>query len=464
MKSMFIHFLVLLIISFNLFESKIDFDYYNDEITNFIRENFQTVDIVNYLENIKKILISEKEAKELINNLIKIVERYVSIDIIKNPPQPKDNYHNIVDLVEELKNVNTEERSLYEFTKDINLIISSCQDLHFTFRCNKEVDDDYTLNQIFFISPIHYKVTKNGVYNEPSFLAGLFDKDLIEQIKMNKDKQIETINDLAPLEFIQKSNKGFNQLKSPQAQFVDNSEKMEQYNLGIFQLEEEDLLNITILYKDGNTLMYNYSIGYASRENELFFDYFSTQYDSYPEKFKSISDITKSYMIKNNLLRQSNIITWDKEFYNKNRNSIKCKVDKKNSINVIYQDSFSFDDYNGVVTFLAECFVMFYKNDYPIIIIEDKNGGGTTIVCDYFIALVNLNKPLTEYSSFRNNNDVKNYIASKQNYPTLDTCEIKKGDYFFDKYEIDDYGIDEHGENIKHNRTQFKKIYLKIIK
>lgn len=52
---------------------------------------------------------------------------------------------------------------------------------------------------------------------------------------------------------------------------------------------------------------------------------------------------------------------------------------------------------------------------------------------DYFIALVNLNKPLTRYNNFRNNIDVKNYIASKRDYRTLDIYELNTGDYFFDK-------------------------------
>ena len=49
---------------------------------------------------------------------------------------------------------------------------------------------------------------------------------------------------------------------------------------------------------------------------------------------------------------------------------------------------------------------------------------------------------------------MKKYIASFREYRTLDTCDIKSGDYFFDKYEIDDYGVEEHGQKIKHNRTQ----------
>ena len=39
---------------------------------------------------------------------------------------------------------------------------------------------------------------------------------------------------------------------------------------------------------------------------------------------------------------------------------------------------------------------------------------------------------------------MKKYIASFREYRTLDTCDIKSGDYFFDKYKIDDYGVDEN--------------------
>ena len=56
---------------------------------------------------------------------------------------------------------------------------------------------------------------------------------------------------------------------------------------------------------------------------------------------------------------------------------------------------------------MVECFKQFYTNDYPIVIIEDKNGGGGTYICDNLIALVNLNKQLTEFSSYRYNDDVK---------------------------------------------------------
>ena len=53
---------------------------------------------------------------------------------------------NTVDLVEKLKNINTEERPVYDLYRDINLIISQCQDGHFSISYNKEILNGYTLS------------------------------------------------------------------------------------------------------------------------------------------------------------------------------------------------------------------------------------------------------------------------------------------------------------------------------
>ena len=447
--------LFLLILCFNCLDTKTSIDSRNLGLSDFIKGNFQAIEVDFIIEEIRKTKISESESKEIVNNLINIVERYVYLDIIKNPPQPKENYFNVVDLVERLKNVNTEERPVYDFFRDINLIISECQDNHFTFNYNKEILQGYKLEQIFFVSPIHYQITKNAIYGKPSDLFTLFDEEIINQIRQNQGKKIVKINDLEPLEFIQKINKGFRQCKSPQAQFVLNTNNMEQMSLSSYQFEKGDLNDITILYEDETYLKYNYTIGFAKKTNEQFYNYFAERTKPNPESYLTISQISKSFMKKSNLFMGTNEqIKWDKEINNENSQSIKCKIDTNKGMNVIYQETFSFEDMSSTINLLMECFINFYKNDFPIVFIENMNGGGNTIICDYLIALVNLNKPLTEYSSYRYKEDVKKYIASGQAYRTIDTCDIKSGDYFFDKYEEDDYGIDDKGQKIKHYRTQ----------
>ena len=77
-------------------------------------------------------------------------------------------------MIEELENVNTEERPLYDFVRDVNLIISKCQDQHFTLHCNRKISNDFSLMEMFFVSPIHYKITKNSVYSELSKYSPFF--------------------------------------------------------------------------------------------------------------------------------------------------------------------------------------------------------------------------------------------------------------------------------------------------
>ena len=449
--------LFMLVLNFNYSYTKDAVDSLDLVLADFIKDNFKSSEVDKVIDEIRKVNISESDAKALVNNLINILERYVYLDIIKKPPQPKENYFNTVDLMEKLKNVSTKERPVYDIFRDIDLIISQCQDGHLYIDYNKEIFNGYKFRELSFISPIEYQITKNGVYNKPSYFSALFDENLINQIKEKEGKKIKTINDLEPLEFIQKANKGFYQFKSPQAQFVSNMNDMVHFLLSTYQLEKEDLNEITILYEDSTQLKYYYKIGYPEKKNKQFFNYFVQHFKQYPENYLTIPDIVQSFMRKNHFFIEANEqIQWNKVITNKNGLSIKCKVDSNKHMNVIYQESFSFDDWQMVIDTLKECFYNFYtnNNDYPLVIIENMNGGGLTKICDYLIAFVNLNKPLTEYSSYRNNDDVKKYIGASEYYRTLDTCENKTGDTFFDKYETDYYGVDEHGQKIKHSRSQ----------
>ena len=115
---------ILYLLCFDSYETKAYFSSLDQEVSDFMRNNLRLDPPDILIDQIRKTNITEEDSKELINNLKNIVERYVYLDILKNPPQPKENYHNIVDLIEELENVNTEERPLYDFVRDVNLIIS----------------------------------------------------------------------------------------------------------------------------------------------------------------------------------------------------------------------------------------------------------------------------------------------------------------------------------------------------
>ena len=266
MELKIVQLLFVFILCFNYSDTKTVVDSSDLGISDFIKENFQASEVDNVMDETRKIKISESDARALVDKLINIVERYAYLDIIKNPPQPKLNYFNTIDLVEQLKHVNTEERAIYDLFRDINLIISQCQEGHFSIDYNKEILNGYKFDQmLFFVFPIEYEITKNGIYSKPSYLSGLFDKvqELINQIKQKEGKKI---NGLDPLEYIQKINKGFIQLKSPQAQFVSNTRDMVGFSLSSYQFEKEDLKDITISYEDSTYLKYYYKMGCAEKK------------------------------------------------------------------------------------------------------------------------------------------------------------------------------------------------------
>ena len=121
-------------------------------------------EISEYMQMIRTVKISEEKQKNIINKLKKLLNRYVYLDILKNPPQPKDNenYYNKVDLIKELDNLNTKERSFYEFYGDIKKIIAKCQDQHLDINYNRYIIENETtkisLANSFFISPYSLKI------------------------------------------------------------------------------------------------------------------------------------------------------------------------------------------------------------------------------------------------------------------------------------------------------------------
>ena len=96
--------------------------------------------------------------------------------------------------------------------------------------------------------------------------------------------------------------------------------------------------------------------------------------------------MVKLFLIKNNILKDSINVKWDKSTDGEELNS---KVDDDNQFNVIYQNDFEFEnraqkDGDDIAKdVLDNCFKNFNKNKYPIIIIEDYNGGGSKDISDY---------------------------------------------------------------------------------
>ena len=131
---------------------------------------------------------------------------------------------------------------------------------------------------------------------------------------------------------------------------------------------------------------------------------------------------------------------------------IKCKVDDENEFNIIYQESFHPENFNGYEDIMYKCFSLFYSNDYKIIIIEFINGGGMTELSIPFTQYLRpkISKPLFE--GYRSTPLIlENILNSDENlnpetcYPYTEKDNILNG--FEDIY---DDGIDK----IVHERTK----------
>jgi hypothetical protein len=131
---------------------------------------------------------------------------------------------------------------------------------------------------------------------------------------------------------------------------------------------------------DSNNQIYEYFMNFLKKEKE--------------NKKKGI--LTNRKLLKNYLKSKSNNktifrkleeeqINWDIDLI-----SFKCRVDDENKINVYYQNSFMniYVDDMDLFENILYCQYNFLNNDYPIVVIEDANGGGYVHFSMFFQEIV----------------------------------------------------------------------------
>ena len=237
---------------------------------------------------------TEKEYRNIISNISELLEYYVYLDIAKNPPNslPK------VDLIKEIKSINIEKLKFYDFYLKISNILFSVQDAH--LRISFKQLDNYE-----YYSPIYYYIKTIDNYNyvfldfnPDNFLNIPFNETLKSEIEKFKQFKIIKINDNNPCDYIQ--NFGKKLFKSEHAQFTYNLNKKIKYgNFSDYPFIKSDLENITILFENNESIIFDYKIIYNTNKN-------------YERK-------TPKYNLK-----------WDSNLENK----IKYRVDNKNKVNI----------------------------------------------------------------------------------------------------------------------------------
>ena len=206
--------------------------------------------------------------KEAIDDIIKLVEPYVYLDILKNPPQPEGfkNYFKPVDLIAELKKVKTEGTNFYEFFRSVQKALMSVQDGHFGFDFLGNNDFDNKIKYFLVTPPLKLYTDMNN--NEPGMKGALLELDLgdyyshfangtvtKETIERNRNNFIVSINGMSPFDFVLNyGSEYYNNLKNKDAKYTYASKVISEKNyLYYFPMLEKDFTNFTVVYSNGES-------------------------------------------------------------------------------------------------------------------------------------------------------------------------------------------------------------------
>ena len=199
----------------------------------------------------------------------------------------------------------------------------------------------------------------------------------------------------------------------------------------------------------------NYKIYKGERNNLSFNTNFVDirKNNKYLLEMPSLGEITDNFLTskrKKNKLNSEEDLNWSFKVENGDL-YLKCRVDEKNKVNVLVQNSFSVNYFEAIRTILS-CGQLFYSNNYPVIIIESKNKGGNSLLAKIMIQVFSIINVERSYNSYRSS--FKKYYYNyyqKEKIQLLDPESCTLVDLMDIKEEIDYY--DDNSE-IKHNRTK----------
>ena len=448
------------------------FDYISSECSNYIYDLDED--------------LTETYTTNVISNLTSIINGYVFLDAAQNPKIFKINHstHSPIDLIDALEKVKKENRKFYEFYREIREIIGSVRDMHFNiFPINSPSGKIFV--QVSACIPFSFIVDKDNNDNKIKIYinyledCGKFYNDNIKNYIINKMETktaLKLINSQDPFEYIQNWGWKYWGPKSPHGQFSYAKHTIPTFYLNYYPLTPEELkIKYEFESKDDKEdfIILDYYILapnfgqfkqlYKSDKNLLFsFDqnkfsqFFDKEMKEYINNIKkpNIFQVFKKYLKKNTILKENlkstKEIKWDYE--TKEDDGIKCRVDYDNNVNVFLQQSFVMD-INDALYIIPECINLFYSNNYPIIGIENQNGGGIIFIAQLFNQLLQVKLQEHMFFSGRSTNLYRQIFESIQSGITdIETCKPFNGaDDFMD-------GIkDEYTDNTKiiiHKRTK----------
>ena len=388
-------------------------------------------------------MAEESELKFIIESLSKTFnDTYAFNEISKNPP----NNYNKVDIQNTLNEINTKNRSKYNFYQDLKKALFQLEDSHIDFNFSNYLP---FMNNLFFVQPLRLDI--KIVNNKPRFFGRPYLNDQANSNFRNSDKiftvinnnvntPIYTINGKDPFTYITDFGKDYFRLKSPYATFVSHFNTFNHdINFYYLPLSVEELTDYTVVYDNDNkdSFTTDFLILDISNSNRLLVENESKE-DEVLLKKNNLNKNLFSIYNKGNLL--SNGIVWNINF----NNIFKCRVDDSQKVNVYYINSFGNQNIlNEYISNIIECAKLFDNNDYPIIVINSLNGGGQGYLSQVLLELLSPTVSFNIYMAMRKKEYVKNTPEFNQhisNYVNSENCQTLTYEYLTKKSHNINYG------------------------
>ena len=407
--------------------------------------------------------VSEKYCNDVISNLTSILDdAYIYLDFIKAPKQPAgyDNYIPKVDLIKELNDINKKDRYFYDFYRDIKKVLEKTRDGRLYFSAFT-TPNNYSLEEYYFCIPFKYTIKE--IFNKENKVNDTFltiesvnsckngySNETIEKIEKLEGKKINKINDISPYEYLEEMGKKFDVAHSPQARYIIIISHIHNLYIDVYPFKKEEL-NISIEFEENELLQLEYQFKKLKFYNKEFKKYFLEEKKKLYKGFFPILDFEQlelKYKIKKGIISKKikKDINWDMVSEDE---TIKCKVDEKNKYNVIYQISFSPENFYDYEEIMEQCFSEFYSNDYNIIIIEDRNGGGYPGLCVPFTQYLRPKISKPDYSAIKNSEINLEYFANYYQVLNPETCLP-----FTDKDKLLEGIEDKYSEEVIHKKSK----------
>ena len=465
---------------------RICFKYDYECPTTYNNLDLDTNECFNYIYSLYED-IPKSYTENIISNLVSIINAYVFLDIAQNPQifNTKHSTHSPIDLISSLNNVKKENRQYYEFYREIREILGSTRDMHLNIYSFLSPNGKI-LEGVTGCIPFRFVVDKDPSDNKIKVFieyfedcANFYSNDIKEYVKTKSETKtpLKLINGKDPFEYIQNWGRNFYTAKSPHGHFSIVKKDIYAFYFYSYPLTPEEL-NIKYEFesKDGKEdfIILDYYIFVPNiQQSKKIYDYnnhlfFSLNNDSLLEFLKeemkkynnninipNIFEMLEKYNKKKGIFkgnsRTNNVIKWD--FETLEADGIKCRVDEDNKVNVFLQQNFLLHFDNATDTIL-QCIELFYSNDYPIIGIENLNGGGDILLAKIFHQLLQVKILDRMHFSGRNTDfykqELKDYVSEIFN---VETCKAFNDiDDLMNDGITDDYST--KNKSIFHKRTK----------